>query len=286
MYQAQPPTYQPLPAGQAVQPGYAHPYQPYTPVYGVYAPVQPAYTTQTTTLQAGYAAPVTVVPVGYPVAQPEARRNHCLIATTAVFVLITTALIIAVVYLLVGGGGDAPAPPLPGQCPSTSLTISPYGLPDFQPSPVPNTMCSSCDYHDPTCCTSNYCSNDTTYYWAKLVQKSEQCTDLLGLLQCAPCTAYSGQYIGRNAGGQRLDITVCQSWCDQLYDACSQAQVGVFGSQTVSEKYATSSAFCKGSELNLLVAGPGYGNTCFNAAGELLPAFYLIILVLFAVLLS
>jgi len=50
---------------------------------------------------------------------------------------------------------------------------------------------------------------------------SDRCSSLLSLLSCARCSPFAGHFVGRpSLLTQKPNITVCESFCFKLYDAC------------------------------------------------------------------
>jgi hypothetical protein len=62
------------------------------------------------------------------------------------------------------------------------------------------------------------CNTKTEYDEVWNIYNLTQCQDLLGRLSCSPCEPDAG-FITVDSF-QTITITVCESWCEQVWNAC------------------------------------------------------------------
>jgi len=100
-----------------------------------------------------------------------------------------------------------------------------------------------------SCCKDSYLNkvaNGTDFInstiSAVLSNLSGDCQKYVEMLSCAPCESDSATFVKPMAN--LYLFTLCNSFCDDMYSACSSATVTARSPQTVSEVYARAIGFC------------------------------------------
>jgi len=108
-----------------------------------------------------------------------------------------------------------------------------------------------------TCCQQSICDNFVDYAYSN--SQSSTCSNLVGLLQCATCHPNSGQF-----ATSLTNITICDSFCTQMYDACNS-----------KTQHNSSVQFCRDT-FHVEVTDSASG-MCFNSALAVSPALTLFV---------
>eukprot|EP00298_Acanthocystis_sp_HF-20_P003506 c13856_g1_i3.p1 GENE.c13856_g1_i3~~c13856_g1_i3.p1 ORF type:complete len:373 (+),score=130.76 c13856_g1_i3:23-1141(+) len=171
-----------------------------------------------------------------------------IIGNTIAVIVIVIGFIVLMVYSFSG----YPTETVPGQCPAGS---------DFFAKPEYNDLgCCSWTAKSGTCCRQSACQNKASF-----TTTNSTCSDKLGLLSCSVCHTTSGDY-----ATSIKNITICSSFCDQLYEACAPLY------SYSAKEYCT-------ERLSMIVVPDNAGIPCFSAAPSIeLSVFAFALLLLFA----
>lgn len=71
------------------------------------------------------------------------------------------------------------------------------------------------------------------------------CLDQLNLFVCFPCDGSQTNYLKYNIIMQRQEFTVCQTFCDRMYDKCRLVPIDSQGN-LIGTKYKDGSSMCLG----------------------------------------
>jgi len=182
---------------------------------------------------------------------------------------------------------------------------------DFFKVPEENDL-DCCEWHqNTTCCHRRVCKDKPqAVQLGGLGSNVKECDDLLGLINCAPCKYNSAHFLSHITSSvdpwDESGVTVCHSFCGELFDACwglllersasapywecawgqtclfaqSGFNASTFNTSAVDEK-TLKVLFCEGWGLDL----PADENSkdCFSSSLKLLPNINLLIFIVFVV---
>lgn len=132
-----------------------------------------------------------------------------------------------------------------------------------------NNFSPCCTHYAATCCNlyGEKCK-EAFDFAAPQFPRPELCDDLLELLSCARCSAYAGYYDDSSAQlpfSAKPNITLCESFCDELWNACGLAYTSrTHGAGDELQRFSARH-FCE-DRLGLRVADSTEGVPCFSGA--------------------